>query len=164
MIDGTYRILFIEWDEVYLPVGLLTSESFSEGVDMIDTTTRDNNGWKTSQPTNQFYNISFDGLIVNTNFNGGDFTKVSLDRLIILKRSRTLINWKIQDTNLTFIDSGSGYITELSNSSNIDEFITFNANIEGFGTPSSTSGIVFTLQDGNNNIIQDGNNNEIITG
>ena len=162
MIDGTYRILYIKWSDVYLPIGLLTSESFNEGVEMIDTTTRDNGGWKTSRPTNQFYNISFEGLLQNTRFNGGDFTKVSLDRLRVLKRSRTLIEWKLQDSNLTFIDSGSGYITELGDSSSVDEFITFNGGIEGYGAPISTGGQIFTLEDGNGNQIQDGNNNEII--
>ena len=112
MIDGTYRILYIKWSDVYLPIGLLTSESFNEGVEMIDTT--------------------------------------------------TLIEWKLQDSNLTFIDSGSGYITELGDSSSIDEFITFNGGIEGYGAPISTGGQIFTLEDGNGNQIQDGNNNEII--
>jgi hypothetical protein len=162
MIDGTYRILYIKYSGVYLPIGLLTSESFSEGVDMIDTTTRDNAGWKTSRPTNQSYNISFEGLIKNTNFNGGDFTKISLDKLRVFKRNRTLIEWKLQDNALTFVDTGSGYITELGDSSSIDEFISFNANIEGYGTPTSESGLVYNLEDGNGNQIQDGNSNEII--
>jgi hypothetical protein len=163
MIDGTYRLLYIKWDDVYLPIGCLTSDSFNEGVEMIDTTTRDNGGWKTSRPTTQFYNLNFDGLIENTRFNGGNFNRVSLDRLRILKRSRTLIEWKLQDIDLTFIDSGSGYITELGDSSTIDEFITFSASIEGYGAPNSTSAQVFTLEDGNGTPIQDGNNNEITT-
>ena len=162
--NGTNRVLYIKWDNEYLPIGCLTSDSFSESCEMLDTTTRDNAGWKTSTPTLQSYNISFDGLIINSMFNGGDFTKVSLDRLRVLKRSRTLIEWKLQDRNLTFIDSGSGYITELGDSSSVDEFITFNGSIEGYGAPISTGGQIFTLEDGNGNQIQDGNNNEIITG
>ena len=161
-IDGSNRLLYIKWEDVYLPVGCLTGDSFSESSEMLDTTTRDNAGWKTSTPTLQSYNISFDGLVINTLFNGGDFTKVSYDRLRQLKRSRTLIEWKLQDSNLTFVDSGSGYITELGDSSNIDEFITFNGGIEGYGTPNSVSGIIYNLEDGNGNQIQDGNNNEII--
>ena len=163
-IDGAYRVLFLKWDGVYLPVGCLTSDSFSESVEMLDTTTRDNGGWKTSEPTVQSYSISFDGLVINTNFNGGDFTKISLDRLRILKRSRTLVEWKTQDNNLTFVDSGKGYITSLSDSANNEEFITFNASIEGYGEVVSTTEQSFILQDGNNNNIEDGNSNEIITG
>ena len=129
---------------------------------MLGTTTRDNNGWTTSVPTNQSYNISFDGLIINTNFNGGDFTKISYDRLRVLKRSRTLIEWKIQDTNKVFVDNGKGYIVNLSDSSSIDEFVTFTASIEGYGEPNSTTEQELIIQDGNDNNIQDGNNNEIV--
>ena len=128
MIDGTYSLLYIKWEDEFLPIGCLTTDSFSEEVEMLDTTTRDNEGWKTSTPTNQSYNLSFDGIVENTNFNGGDFTKISLDRLRVLKRSRTLVEWKTQDNNLTFVDSGKGYITSLSDSANNEEFITFNAN------------------------------------
>ncbi len=162
-LNGTNRIVYIKWDSEYLPIGCLTSDSFDEDVEMLETTTRDNAGWRTSVPTNQGYSISVDGLLINTNFNGGDFTKVSYDRLRVLKRSRTLIEWKIQDVDLTFIDSGKGYITNLSDSSNVDEFISFSATIIGYGEPTSTTGQVFELQDGNDNLVQDGNNNTIIT-
>ena len=163
MIDGTYRLVYIEWENEFLPIGCLTGDSFSESIEMLDTTTRDNNGWSTAVPTTQSYNISFDGLIINTNFNGGDFSKISLDRLRTLKRSRTLINWKIQDVNLTFVDSGQGYITELGDSSSVDEFITFNCSIQGYGEPISESAQVYEITDGNNNNIQDGNENNITT-
>ena len=163
MINGTYRIFYIKWEGEFLPVGCLNSDTFEESVSMLDTTTRDNNGWNTSVPTNQSYNISLEGLIINTNFTGGDFTKISYDRLRTLKRNRTLIEWKSTDENLVFVNSGQGYITELSDSTNVDEFISFSATIKGYGEPTSTTGQVFELQDGNNNIIQDGNNNNIIT-
>lgn len=162
-INGSDRIIYIKWDDEYLPIGCLTSDSFTESVSMLQTTTRDNGGWETSVPTTQKFNISFDGLIINTNFNGGDFTKISYDRLRVLKRARTLIEWKIEDTNKTFVDTGKGYLTELSDSANIDEFISFNASIEGYGAPISTTAQVFEIQDGNENIIQDGNENNIIT-
>ena len=164
MINGTDRILYIKWNDDFLPIGCLSSDSFDESVDMLDTTTRDNQGWKTSTPTNQSYNISFDGVLINSNFTGGDTSKVSYDRLRVLKRNRTLIEWQIKDTNLTFVDSGYGYITSLSDSANLDEFVTFSASIVGYGQPSSTSFQSFILQDGNNNDLQDGNNNIIITG
>ena len=164
MINGTDRILYIKWNDDFLPIGCLSSDSFDESVDMLDTTTRDNQGWKTSTPTNQSYNISFDGVLINTNFTGGDTSKVSYDRLRVLKRSRTLIEWQIKDNDLTFIDSGFGYINNLSDSANLDEFVTFSASIVGYGQPISTSFESFILQDGNNNDLQDGNNNIIITG
>ena len=109
---------------------------------MLDTTTRDNGGWKTSTPASQNYNISFNGLVKNTNFIGGDFAKISLDRLTVLKRTKTLIEWKTQDNNFVFVDSGFGYITSLSHVSNVNEFISFTCEIEGFVSPKSeTSGV-----------------------
>ena len=162
-IKGTDRIVYIKWEDEFLPIGCLTSDSFDEDVEMLPTTTRDNNGWRTDVPTNQGYSISIDGLLINTNFNGGDFSKVSYDRLRVLKRSRTLIDWKIQDTDLVFVDSGKGYITNLSDSASIDEFITFNATILGYGEPNSTSEQVFTITDGQGNNITDGQDNNLVT-
>ena len=134
MIDGTYSIFYINWEGSSLPIGSLTSDSFSEDIEMLDSTTRDNLGWKTSTPTSQNYNISVDGLLVNTNFSGGDFTKISLDRLRVLKRNRTLVQWKVQKSGSIFLESsGFGYITSLSKSASTDEFISFNCEIEGFG-------------------------------
>ena len=60
--------------------------------------------------------------------------------------NRTLIEWKTEANNSVFIDSGFGYITNLSKSSNIDEFISFNATIQGFGAPSSYSELDLYLQ------------------
>lgn len=134
MIDGTYSIFYVKWSGSFLPIGLLISDSFTEDVEMLNTTTRDNNGWKTERPASQNYNISIEGLLVNTNFSGGDFTKISLDRLRVLKRNRTLIQWKTQQAGSTSLDaSGYGYITSLSKSESTDEFISFNCEIEGFG-------------------------------
>tara|TARA_R110000772_G_scaffold244464_1_gene357576 strand:+ start:1628 stop:2125 length:498 start_codon:yes stop_codon:yes gene_type:complete len=163
-INGENRILYIKWQGQYLPIGCLTGDSFSESSEMLNTTTRDNAGWSTSVPTTQNYNISFEGLVINTNFAQGDSTKISYDRLRELKRNRTLIEWKSKDTHNIFVDTGKGYITELSDSSSIDEFIGFNASIIGYGAPTSSTLMGASLDDGYNNIVQDGNNNDIITG
>ena len=134
MIDGTYSIFYVKSEGVFLPIGLLISDSFTEDVEMLNTTTRDNNGWKTERPTSQNYNISIDGLLVNTNFSGGDFTKISLDKLKVLKRNRTLVQWKTQQSGSIIVESsGYGYIISLSKSINTEEFISFNCEIEGFG-------------------------------
>tara|TARA_R110000744_G_scaffold379811_1_gene498831 strand:- start:2169 stop:2720 length:552 start_codon:yes stop_codon:yes gene_type:complete len=142
--NGSNRLLYIKWEGVYLPIGCLTSDSFSETSEMLNTTTRDNAGWKTSTPTNQSYNISFDGLIINTQFKEGNPLKLSYDRLRILKRNRTLIDWKISDSGDLFVDLGKGYISSLSDSSSTDEFTSFSVEIEGYGTPYSYSGYLIT--------------------
>lgn len=146
MIKGGNNILYIKIGSEFLPVSCLTSNSFTEQSDFIDYATINSASWKTSRPTNQSYNISFDGLIENTNFNNGNSAKISLDRLKVLKRTRTKIEWKTQDNNLVFINTGFGYIKSLGKISNIDEFISFNCEIEGFGTPYSYSSLTFNLQ------------------
>lgn len=149
MLKGDYNILYIKLGGQFLPIGLLTSNSFSEDVDMIDSMSMNSASWMTSAPTNQGYNISFDGLVKNTNFNGGDFSKISLDRLRVLKRSGTLIEWKTKEEDLSFVESGFGHITSLSRSSTSDEFITFSANIEGFGQIKVGNALVIVLRTDN---------------
>ena len=163
MKNGTYNILFIDFGSGFFPIGCLISNSFSEEIETIDSTTRDNAGWKTQTLTNQSYNIEFSGIVINTLFNKGDFTKISYDRLKDIKRSRQLIDWKIEDTELQFIESGKGQITNLSSESNIDEFVAFSASLQGYGAPISISGKLHSIQDGNSNNIEDGNTNEIET-
>ena len=138
--------MYIKFGSQFLPVSCITSDSFSEQSDMIDSVSMNSASWKTSRPTNQSYNISFDGLIENTNFDNGNSSKISLDRLRVLKRNRTKIEWKKQEQNSSFFDVGFGYITSLSKNANIDEFISFSANIEGFGTPINTTIEDFKLQ------------------
>tara|TARA_R110000772_G_scaffold166188_1_gene277850 strand:- start:117 stop:578 length:462 start_codon:yes stop_codon:yes gene_type:complete len=133
MINGTYKVLSIKLDGVFLSVGLLTSNSFSENIEMLDTTTRDNGGYKTSTPTTQSYSIDFEGLIKQTLFVGQAETVLTYQNIKTLKRNRTLIEWKINSGVDIYVSSGFAYITNLGDSSNIDEFISFNATLEGYG-------------------------------
>lgn len=128
-IEGTYRILYIDSGDGfgYLPIGCLTSHSFNEESDTLNTTTRDNEGWNTEVPTNQRYSISFDGFALSTSLSNTQQTYYDLKTI---KRNRTLVDWKIDED-----DYGSGYITSLSDANNIDEFVTFNAQLVGYGKP-----------------------------
>ena len=138
MIDGTYSVLYLDIGEGFLPIGCLTANSFSESVETLDTTNVENGGWKTYVLTNQEYSIDFSGVAINTLYNGGDATKFSYDIMKIIKRNRVLIDWKVQDSAGN-VDSGKCYITDLSSESNIDEFISFNATLLGYGVPISTN-------------------------
>ena len=118
---GEDRILFIKVNGVFLPVGCLTDNPMDESSEMMDTTTRDNDGWNTSRPLNQSYNISFSGIQINTTVAGGDFGIASYDRLKQLKRDRVLIDWKIQGTVYPIVDYGKFYITTLSDTESAAE-------------------------------------------
>ena len=131
VVKGDLKILYIKEGLTYLPIGCLTSHGFSESVETLDTTTRDNNGWNTSKPTNQSYSISFDGVLTQELLST---TKVTFGQIKQLKRSRTLIEWKIEDDNGN-IDYGSGFFTDLSETASLNEFVTFNGTIIGYGKP-----------------------------
>lgn len=142
-IQGEERILYIKYDGDYLPVGCLTSNPISENSETIETTTRENFGWRTEYPTIQSYNINFDGIQILTTGVSGDDTKLSYDRIKLMKRNRERIEWKIEDSDLRFIDIGEGYITEIGEENEVGGVLTFSGKIVGFGMPvaSSTPGL-----------------------
>ena len=139
-INGEIRILYIKVVDDYLPIGCLTSNSFSEGVETIEGTSKAiTGGWTSTRLTNQSYNISFDGLVLNTDIVAG---KVTYNDLRVLKRGRTLIEWKIDDGVLE-AEIGSGYITNLSDSASIDEFVSFSGSIVGFGLITTEANVIY---------------------
>lgn len=160
---GDDRLLYIKINGSWLPIGCLTSNSFSETAEMIDTTTRDNNGWSTSKPTMQSYNVSFEGIEINTTMNGGTFTVASYDRLKLLKRSKTLLDWKTQGTKYPIVDYGKAYINEISDTSVVGELISFSGSMVGFGMPKVTSLGTTILNSGDpNEVINTGDTNTIL--
>jgi hypothetical protein len=159
---GEERILYIKISGNYIPIGCLSDNSFSESSETIDTTTRDNGGWATSRPTMQSYNISFNGIQVNSTIAGGDLNVASYDRLKELKRDRQLLEWKIQGTNFPIVDYGKAYITDISEAAPVNELITFSGTLSGFGQPLMASIALVLLNNGDPSvIIQDGNTNLI---
>jgi hypothetical protein len=151
--NGEDRILYIKYLGSWLPVGCLTGNSISESSLMLPTTTRDNNGWDTSRPSSQSYSISFEGVQINTTVAGGTFTVASYDRLKQLKRSRLLLDWKIQGTIFPIVDYGKCYITELSETSNVGEYLSFSGSITGYGIPLTRSLGEFVLNDGDPEVV-----------
>jgi len=136
MVEDFYRgyeqILYLTIGGIDCPIACLTDNSFSETAEMLSTTTTDNGGWNTSRPLNQSYTIDFTGVQILTE----ETTPVrySLDTLRVLKRARTRIEWKIE-TDGVFEQTGEGYIVDLSESSPVDDFLTFSGTIEGYGAP-----------------------------
>jgi hypothetical protein len=151
--NGEDRILYIKYLGAWLPVACLTGNGISENSEMLPTTTRDNNGWQTSRPMMQSYTISFDGLQINTTVAGGTFTVASYDRLKQLKRSKTLLDWKIQGSVFPIVDYGKAYINELSETSNVGEYLTFSGSMVGYGIPLTRTVGEFVLNDGDPEVI-----------
>lgn len=151
--NGEDRILYIKYLGDWLPVGCLTSNSISESSEMLATTTRDNDGWMTSRPIMQNYSISFEGIQINTTVAGGTFSVASYDRLKQLKRSKTLLDWKIQGTVFPVVDYGKAYITELSETASVGEYLTFSGSLTGYGIPLTRNLGEFVLNDGDPNVV-----------
>ena len=145
-MNGTYKLLYIYFVDAYYPIGCLTSNSFSEGVSMLGSTTRDNtDGWGSSVPTSQGYNISFSGILTLDNRGSTVITYADIKGL---KRSRTKIQWRIVMSDGTGdTDQGYGYITSISQSASVDEAISFDGEITGVGVPSVTTWTPPTLDD-----------------
>ena len=159
---GEDRILYIKINGNFLPIGCLTENSFEENVEFLDTTTKDNLGWRTSRPLSQDYTVSFSGLQVNSTVAGGNFDVASYDKLKEIKRGRILLDWKIQGTIYPVVDYGKAYISTLSESNVVGEFITFSGSLQGYGVPLMATTQLVLLNNGDpTKIVQDGNNNLI---
>jgi len=68
IVNGNERVLFIKRGENFQPVGCLTSNGMDEDTEMLPTTTRNSEGWRTSIPQLQGFTINFEGLQVPTIF------------------------------------------------------------------------------------------------
>lgn len=132
-VKADNKILYIKLNGSFVPVACLSSDSFSEGSETLDTTTRDNNGYKTSVPTNQFYTISFEGIKEDVDLSDD---KLQYFSLMDYKRNRTLIDWRISGDSVNY-DYGQGYIIDLSSNSPAGDLVTYSASIEGFGKPKN---------------------------
>lgn len=162
-IKGEDRILYFKINGSWLPVGCLTENTLDETSDFLDTTTRDNQGWNTSRPINQSYNISFAGLQVITTVAGGNFNIASLDKLRQLKRNKTLLEWKFQGSIYPIVDYGKCYLSDLSDPNITGELISFSGSAIGYGKPLTASLGTVLLNNGNPNVIvNSGNENELI--
>jgi TP901-1 family phage major tail protein len=160
---GEDRILYIKIDDLFVPIGCLSENSFSESVDTIDTTTRENMGWTSSRPVMQSYSISFSGIQILTTTDDGDDTKASYDKLKSLKRDRVLLDWQIKGSNFPIVDYGKCFITDLSEATPVNELITFSGTLTGYGEALTTSvDSTYLLSNGQNTtIVEDGNTNLI---
>lgn len=150
--NGDDRVLYINILGKYLPIGCLSSNSMSETAMMMPTTTKENNGWESAIPTTQGYTISFSGIQVNSTLVGGSFNVASYDKIKLMKRDRTRIEWKIEGAKFPTVDYGSGYFSEIGEANTVGEFMTFNGSIQGFGKPLVTSKGTVVLNNGNPDI------------
>ena len=130
-IQGIESLFYIKYNGIFVPISCEVSSPISETAEMMETTTRDNQGWRTSKPTLQSYSIPVDGLMKRD-----DYEQIlSYRKLRKMKRDRTLIEWQRRTIVGFLIDYGKAYISEISDSNTVGEEITFSMTLEGFGKP-----------------------------
>ena len=157
-IKGRESLFYIKYNSIWFPVGCLTSSPLSEDSEMIDTTTRDSGGWKTSFPTLQSYTIELAGMVVKDDEDSGNQI-LSYRKLRSFKRDRILIEWKLESESGYSIDIGKAYINSISQNDEVDSMISFSASLTGFGKPEESTAKVYVLGIPENNIVYgDGNN------
>jgi len=151
---GEEQILYLVVGGVDCPIACLQDNGFSETVDMLETTTSDNEGWKTSRPQNQSFNINFTGVQIITDETTP--TRYSLDTLRVLKRARTRIDWKIKVDGV-FEQTGEGYIVNLSENAPQGDYLTFDGTIEGYGEPTivDIADTTYQYEEGDTYIFED---------
>lgn len=158
ILEGNDSMLFIKVGGEFRPIGCLTNNSFSENMQELPTTTLQNEGWATFRGGIQSYAIDFSGLKAFTMLSNAF---ISYDRLQLIKRQRTLIEWKeIRGNGLE--QKGKGMIVELSDENEVNEEAPFSGTIKGFGKITMTLNET-VLQNGEGNLVEDGNNNLIKT-
>ena len=125
MVKGEKKILYIKVGANWLPIGCLVNTPINENTDFLPTTTRESNGWETQRPTNQNYTIDVEAYTTT------DVTKISYNGLKALKRSRSLVEWKLEDD----IDRevGFAYISQIGETSEVGQFLQFSLTLTGQG-------------------------------
>lgn len=137
-IKGRESILYIKYNDIWCPISCEVSSGISEQTQMTPTTTRANQGWATSKPTEQSYTIDFQGQAI---YEGGA-NILSYWRIREMKRNRQLVEWRRVTVSGAYIDEGKGIFTSVSDANEADTFVTFSASLEGFGRPTYTQDII----------------------
>ena len=127
-IKGKERVLFIRDSNIWMPVAFLTSNSWDSPVEFIPTTTRDNAGYSTDIPISQSNNISF-AAIAAEEVDG----KKGYLKLIELKNDRTLFDFRLYVADKDFSHYGKGHISNLSETADVDDLMTFEGSINVYG-------------------------------
>ena len=156
-ITGTESIFYIKDDGLWKPISCEISSPMSESVEMMNTTTRDNAGWKTEKPTMQSYSISIEAIWEDDNYYGSNL--LSYYKLREKKRNRELVEWKRETFSGLYIDSGEAHITSISDANTAEEEITFSMELSGFGKPNSFLNQVGVFAYDDETIISDDKNN-----
>ena len=134
-IKGEGLILHVYDGAAYRPIACLTSNSLAQTKNVIESQTKCNPNVIIKDPGSSTYEISFEGMYIDTTSVGSQTTLASHDYLRSLFDSATNTEWKL-DTGL--VDDvayyGDGVFADLAlDAAAGDELTTFSGSISGSG-------------------------------
>lgn len=140
-ILGQERILHLKENgtSTWFPIACLVSNEITQNTDFLDTTTRENQGHRTSVPADQDYELSFNAILPDDDDTVG---KLGLKQLREFKLNQTYLDWKLEALFKNFTDVGTCYISSLSEPAAVDGFIEFSGSLRGYGKITSVDDIV----------------------
>lgn len=125
------NILEIDIGEGFIPIGCLTGFNESEETQTIPTTTRDNDGWRSSRGTYQTKSINFSAYLNDDN------AILSYPDLVDIKRDGIIFDWRVED------DDGRGFFTEMSIEQSVGTEVQYSGSIKVVGAPSADPQLPF---------------------
>jgi len=139
LIQGDDVLFSIYDTSAYEPIACVTSSSLSEALEIREVTTKCDPGNLVRTPGTYSYEISLDGIYIDSAVDTGKQSHYELSQLV---RNKTLINWSMS-TDLTSPTTiyGTGYITALELTGPADDNATFTATLSGTGAIVETDPI-----------------------
>ena len=138
-IKGKLLILSVHDGSIYRPAACVTSNSISSSLEVIETQTKCDPDNISKSPGAFSYDMSVDGVYIDTTSVGEEVTKSSHDHLLTLQQAKTRVTWRmatgIADTAFYY---GFGYITDLNLDGDVAENGSFSATISGDGAIVTT--------------------------
>lgn len=123
---STHKLYLVEATVEKL-VGDLTSFNDSGERQIIDYTTKDNDGFEDFEPGLGSFSIDLEGMV---NMQPGTDIRGYVNFLAAF-RSKTLLSFKIRNsTSGDLVKSGSGYVINIDETSPTEEALTFSATIK----------------------------------
>lgn len=147
-VNGSKQRLLInvgedESNSDYKPIALLINHSFVEHVNFVNTSTRINDGWNTSIPQSQSFNLDFNGVANFETYEDVNQLGVSLVLLKSYKRDRKLLSFRIETEGVGDVDIFKAYISDINVTSPAGRFVSYSCSLIGYGFPITANRNLF---------------------
>lgn len=121
----------------FLPVGAAKEAEIAFSAATIDTGSKQSGGWASKRTGERAWTMTGSGNAIKTIGVGGDATIASFDKLFQAFKSDTpaTVRWKTGEDATANYFEGEAVITELKQTANNGDVVTFSFTFEGDGAP-----------------------------